>query len=86
MTPAHEVRTLIAAVAHDHGMTYDDMVGPGRTRRVASVRHLAMESVVAARPNLSMGQIGGYFNRAHSTVLYALGRHINRVPAWKKRA
>lgn len=67
------VRQIIAAVAKEHGLTHDDVVGKSRNVNIVAARHEAIEAVHRARPKLSLNGIARYFgNRHHTTILHAL--------------
>ncbi|PRD42097.1 hypothetical protein C5748_18250 [Phyllobacterium phragmitis] len=71
-TPLDTIPAIIARVAHQHGFTYDDIIGLSRSRKLINVRFEAIAAVRAARPNMTLPEIGKRFNRDHTTILHAL--------------
>lgn len=71
-------RQIVDEVAARRGVSVADMAGEGRTLCVVHARHEAMYLVKERKPVLSMPQIGGWFNRDHTVVGYALVRHATR--------
>jgi chromosomal replication initiation ATPase DnaA len=50
------------------------MLGPSRDRKVVAARTNAIAAVKAAKPNMSLPQIGRLFRRNFSTIAHALKR------------
>lgn len=73
-TPRQETLAIIEAVAHDHGITTHDVLGPCRRKPIVKARQAAMVAVARARPMLSLLQLGGIFRRDHTTVMYAFSK------------
>lgn len=78
--PAHDVgadtakaHELIQAFATVHGVTVDDLTGPGQGRRLRAVRHAAM-ATIRETTQLSLPAIGRLFGCHHKTVLDAVRR------------
>lgn len=46
--------------------------GPGRSREIVKLRHMAMAEIRLACPHVSLPEIARFFHRDHTTVLYAL--------------
>jgi chromosomal replication initiation ATPase DnaA len=67
-------REIIEAVAIMADMTYADLVGYSRVKRVVAVRHRAIIEVYTRKPSLSLVQIGRVFKRDHSTIIHALAK------------
>lgn len=69
-------RRIIAQVAAWHGLTYSDIIGPGRTAPLVLARQDAMVAVdlaVRARgTTLSLPALGRIFKRDHTTLLHSL--------------
>lgn len=76
-------RQIAAYVGAQYGVTFDEIVSASRTRRVTLARQIAMATIRARKPDLSLPQIGKIFNKDHTTVLAALRRteRSNQV-AW----
>jgi chromosomal replication initiation ATPase DnaA len=66
------VREIAASVADKYGLTVDDLRGTDRTRRVAWPRQEAMAEIRRHRQDMSLPDIGRFFNRDHTTVIHAL--------------
>lgn len=65
-------REVITLTAQAHGMTYADLTGPSRNRRIVSVRHMAAW-ILLKRGRLSRAQIGRLLGgRDHSTVINSI--------------
>lgn len=68
-------RCIINRVAADHGVTYDDIVGPGRSALIVRARFEAIAAVAKANPRFNAPQIGRIFGgRNHTTILNALSQ------------
>lgn len=67
------VKDIIEMVAANHNMTYDQLITLKFRKNVAA-RYDAIETVKLLKPHLSSTQLGKFFNRDHTTILYALGR------------
>lgn len=76
--PRSPAQQIIADVAHQHGLTYADLIGKSRSRRFIPARFDAIAAVKTANPALSLPQIGKLFNRDFSTIAHAL-----RQRGWK---
>lgn len=66
------VLDIIKAVAAKHGLTVAQIKGHGRQKALTAARHEAISRVYAARPDLSLPQIGRIFHRDHTTILHAV--------------
>lgn len=69
-------RDLIGMVAAWHGVTADEIVGPGKPSNIMAARH---DAVVAVYTNCrfqggrySLKQIGKVFHRDHTSILHSL--------------
>jgi chromosomal replication initiation ATPase DnaA len=67
-------REIIEAVAIKAGVLYEDLVGKSRAYKILPLRHQAMVEVYMRLPSVSLTRIGKFFNRDHSTIVYALQR------------
>lgn len=70
MTP--RIRQYAQEAAERHGVTADAILGRNCKRRVAHARFEVMRHLRA--DGFTVGQIGRWLNRHHSTVLHGLGR------------
>jgi len=81
------VRDIIIAVAAEHHIKPGDILGPSATRvnsRARWVAYARVMSEVSIRGQApSLPQMGVWFNRDHTTVLYGLRRHASNMQ-WTK--
>lgn len=75
-TPASEI---VAAVAYEHGISIEAIVGKRRDLSVVRARHAAMAAVYLNRPDMSLPQIGRIFGRDHTSCLHA----IKKLGVWR---
>lgn len=75
--PPPTMREIAVGIATKHGLTLDELMGPQRAWRFSHPRQEAMAAIVATR-RFSFPQIGRFFNRDHTTVLYAARIHLAR--------
>lgn len=61
---------LVDHIAEAHHVTRGDVLGRGRTKRVAAARHAVMRAM--RDMGMSYPEIGGLLDRDHSTVMAAL--------------
>jgi chromosomal replication initiation ATPase DnaA len=66
--PAH----IIKAIALKHVLSVGTMVGQRRDRLVLKARNEAIAMIYRKRPDLSLTQIGQYFNRDHSSIVHVV--------------
>lgn len=71
VTVINRSKMLVRDVAHEYGLTYQDLVGCGRSKPFILPRRIAMWRLRHER-GLSFPQIGKIFNRDHSTCVYAV--------------
>jgi chromosomal replication initiation ATPase DnaA len=77
--PSDTKRTILLAVAIRHGLTIEELTGPGQFREVAWPRQEAMW-LMYKTGRYSLPQIGRYLGgRDHTTVLYGIRRHQARL-------
>lgn len=79
------VQAIISETADRHGISVADLLGDGRTAKVALARHQAMRAVASLKMpcgNPTTTQIGAWFGRDHTSVLNALGRLAGRGKQW----
>lgn len=67
-------------VAAEHGLTWEQIVGPDRHHHIAHVRQEAMW-VVRHNTALSLHQIGRIFKRDHTTIHTGVVAHERRLEA-----
>ena len=73
-------RRIVSQVSEAHHMTCKDLIGPCRTGLVSRARHEAMYRM-RQELELSFSQIGRIFQRDHTSVIYGIHRHTERVSA-----
>lgn len=78
------MRAIATDIAKQHQLSLDDLRGPRRYKSIAEARRSAMASIYATG-QFSYPQIGQFFNRDHTTVLYAVRRHNGETPAEANR-
>lgn len=65
---------MVEAVAQEHNVTVDELLGVCRQRHIVQARHAAWRKVASAMPTWSSTSLGDLFGVNHTTVLYALER------------
>jgi hypothetical protein len=72
-TPRTPAQKIIADVAHQHGLTYADIISNSRRRHFVKARTEAIWAIKDWKPSLSLLQIGRLMGgRDHTTILHAL--------------
>ncbi len=75
------MREIAALVAERHGLSVEELRGPGRSRRLAHPRQEAF-ALIRKHTAVSLPQIGGYSGgRDHTTVLHGVRAHERRCAA-----
>ena len=69
--PRTEAQQIIHDIARKHGITYADILSKHRFRHFVAARYEAIVAVKAAKPMLTLKQIGTIFRKDHSTVVHA---------------
>ncbi len=82
--PRFAMREIVEEVAARHNLNPRDLTGPMRFKSIVRARFEAMWLIYEERhPDgrrvYSLPQVGAYFNRDHTTVLYALRRYEQRT-------
>lgn len=70
--PRTEAQQIIHDIAQKHGLTYSDIIGKSRRRKIIEARFDAVAAVKTARPMMSLNQLGRLFRRDHTSALAAL--------------
>lgn len=65
------IETIAEAVASASGIAVADLLGPKKARKFARPRHAVMY-LAHRNTGKSTTQIGRFFNRDHTTVVYAI--------------
>jgi chromosomal replication initiation ATPase DnaA len=73
-----------ALVAENHNLTVKDLKGQSRLRPIVAARQEAMwlmaeEIRPSGTPRYTNAQIGGWFNRDHTTVIHGRRAHAKRA-------
>jgi len=78
------VRDIIIASAADEGVHIGEVIGESRRRQVVRARHRAMYLIKATKPGLSFPQIAKWFDRDHTSTIYAVAKYglRNGLPAF----
>ncbi|WP_010660229.1 helix-turn-helix domain-containing protein [Brucella anthropi] len=71
VTFVNQSKFLVREVAEEYGLTYQDLVGAGRSKQFIFPRRLAMWRLRHER-GLSLPRIGQIFNRDHTTCLHSI--------------
>ena len=76
-----QAKDIIHDVLHDFpGISYAQVVGPGRSLQIVEARHTCILAVHRARPDLSFPQLGAIFGgRDHTTILFAVRKMEARL-------
>jgi hypothetical protein len=68
-----ETQQVVRAIAGRHGVTFNDIMGPGRKRSIVAARYEAIVTVAQLRHTWSLPQIGRFFgNRDHTSILHCI--------------
>ncbi|MEI6053868.1 MAG: helix-turn-helix domain-containing protein [Candidatus Saccharibacteria bacterium] len=68
------IEGIIDSVAYRFGITYEDIIGESRKADVVKARHVAMFLVVDNHVHKTYNEIGIYFRRHHTTIIYGYER------------
>ncbi|MER9937436.1 helix-turn-helix domain-containing protein [Mesorhizobium sp. M0088] len=72
-TPRTKTQQIIADMAHQHGVTYADVISKSRRHHFVKARTEAIWALKDWNPSLSLPQIGRLMGgRDHTTILHAL--------------
>ncbi len=66
----HLVRSIIVRSGQHFGVSYDDIIGPTRTKGLAHARQLAMY-LAREQTGHSLSELGRAFRRDYTTVVHA---------------
>lgn len=77
MTPREESLKIIKETANKYNLTSEQLIGHSRFKQLILARHEAF--YLLQRKGLSTPQIGRLMNRDHSTVIYGIREHMNRM-------
>lgn len=76
------IKEVIMLCCAEEGLSYQDIVGPNQSRRLAHPRQRFMWVVRKAKPNASLPEIGRRFGgRDHTTVMHGLRKVDSRLLA-----
>lgn len=80
MTPRQKTMQDVAAVCRVYQVTVAEVMAPGRKVRTVLARQAVMWMLRFSR-GMSFPQIGAILRRDHSTVVWGIGRHDERIGA-----
>ncbi|MDH0127126.1 hypothetical protein N7376_24465 [Brucella intermedia GD04153] len=67
------IRDIVSDAVAGTAFTFDDVVGNRRTRSMCNIRHFAVLSAWAFRPDMSLPAIGRHLGgRDHTTILHSV--------------
>lgn len=72
------VRDIIKDAADDEGAHIGEVIGESRRSEVVRARHRAMYLIKATKPGLSFPQIAKWFDRDHTSTIYAVAQYGRR--------
>lgn len=76
------IKEIIMLCCVEEGLSYQEIIGDGRTNRIAHPRQRFMWVVRKAKPGMSLPEIGRRFGgRDHTTVLHAIRKVESRMLA-----
>ena len=82
LTPREVTLVEIQSIATKHEVTLSEIFGKSRRRKIICARNEAIRYVWNKyHPRWSSVEIGRFFGKDHSTILYAAGRLSQRRPA-----
>lgn len=75
---------IIVASASEEGVHLGEVLGASRRRDVVQARHRAMYLIKATKQGLSFPQIAKWFDKDHTSTLYAVAKYglRNGLPAF----
>jgi chromosomal replication initiation ATPase DnaA len=73
-----QARQMVGEIADRHGVSFAEIIGPRKHRKVLAARYEAIRAVNREFPGWSSPKIGRFFNRDHTSILSALGR-LSRI-------
>lgn len=72
------IRDLILEIADEHKVHAGEMIGESRRKPVVTARHAAMYLIKASNPGLSFPRIAKWFDRDHTSTIYAIAHYAQR--------
>lgn len=75
-----KMREICVQVAEKHGISTDELKSQSRDARLIPARHEFYFRCVR-EAELSLGQIGAFMGRHHSTILWGVNKHASRIGA-----
>ena len=80
MMPRQKTMQDVAAVCRVYRVSVEEVMSPGRKARAVLARQAVMWMLRFSR-GMSFPQIGALLRRNHSTVVWGIGRHDERIGA-----
>ena len=68
------VEKLLSIVSETYGVSLDDMKSSSRAQNISQARNVAMYVMKKVIPNITLKEIGDYFNKNHATVIHSVKR------------
>lgn len=75
------VWAILSEVAIERQVSVDEILGRSATQRVSSARGDAAYRLRSLTPRPSLPRIGRWLGRDHSSVFYAIKKHVERMAA-----
>lgn len=75
------VRCIVRDAAEKHSVRMSDILSPSRARAVVRARCEALYFTKDSKPWLSSSQLGKWFGRDHTSVLFSIARHSEHTGA-----
>lgn len=69
------VKRILLGVAKRHGVTPGEITSPKRTPTVSAARFEAAWTMRQWLPDMTLGTVGHYLNRDHSSIIHAIAQH-----------
>ena len=78
--PVTPAQVIIQEICEKHGLTKTELLGPRRAIPIVKARHEAMYRMSKETP-MSLPAIGMRMGRDHTTVIYGVRKHAERLAA-----
>ena len=66
------VEKTISVVSETYGIAVEDIKSANRSQNISLARNVSMYAIKVLLPNITLKDIGSYFKKDHSTVLYSI--------------
>jgi chromosomal replication initiation ATPase DnaA len=81
-TPRDRMRSIVAQIASEHGITPAELMGRCRRDKFVEARRDAICTIIRLYPEMSYPQVGRFFGLDHTTCLHHVreaGEYIPRI-------